>query len=128
MLNSEHSIAWNTAYSITYEDYAEIRTKLHDKKNPMQKSTKNNIKLVHNVQRSIMQSGMILCSFRRKQHAKRNYAVLKKKQHIGMILCSFQKKTACQMKFCCSEEETAYWNDFMQFSEENSMSNEIMLF
>ena len=73
MLNSEHSIAWNTAYSITYEDYAEIRTKLHDKKNPMQKSTKNNIKLVHNVQRSIMQS---------------------------------------EMKLCCSEEETAYWNDY----------------
>ena len=32
------------------------------------------------------------------------------------------------MKLCCSEEETAYWNDFMQFLEENSMPNEIMLF
>ena len=89
MLNSEHSIAWNTAYSITYEDYAEIRTKLHDKKNPMQKSAENNIKRLRCVQFSMMLSGK---------------------------------------KLCCFGEETAYWNDFMQFSEENSIPNEIRLF
>ena len=32
------------------------------------------------------------------------------------------------MKLCCFREETAYWIVFLQFSEENSIPNEIMLF
>ena len=31
-------------------------------------------------------------------------------------------------KLCCFEEETAYWDDFMQFSEGNSIPKENMLF
>ena len=75
MLNSEHSIAWNTAYSITYEDYA--------------KSEQN-------------------CMTRKP------YAEKYKKQH----------RTSAQR----AAQYNAKWNDFMQFSEENSMPNEIMLF
>ena len=60
--------------------------------------------------------------------AERFYAVFRRKQHTGMILCGFQKKTAYRIYPCCFEEETACWNDFMRFPEENSIPYISMLF